>query len=239
VDAIELMIRLCRETTCPIHIVHLSCAEALPMIEAAKAEGLPITVETCPHYLTLWSETIPDGDTRFKCAPPIREEANRNRLWEALQSGVIDFVVSDHSPCTPELKLLEQGDFQGAWGGIASLQFGLPVVWTEARKRGNNLLNIVRWMCKCPARLCGLGGYKGVLAPGYRADLVIWDPDATFTITPEIIQHRHKVTPYLNRTLEGVVQETILGGKTIYKTDKVGTNPIGRPLFHTVHAGVS
>ncbi len=175
--AIRLLIALCRETGCAVHIVHLSSASSLPALRAAKDEGLPITVETCPHYLCFEAEAIPDGATHFKCAPPIREHENREALWRALGDGTIDLVISDHSPCTPALKVPERGDFQQAWGGIASLQLGLAAVWTEARRRGHGLADIAAWMSERPARLAGLAARKGRIAPGLDADLVVWDPD--------------------------------------------------------------
>jgi allantoinase len=233
-EAIALMIRLCRETGCWVHIVHLSCADALPMIREARAEGLPLTVETCPHYLTLYAESVPDGDTRFKCAPPIRELENAQRLWQGLLDDTIDFIVSDHSPCTPELKLLEQGDFAGAWGGISSLQFGLSLVWTEALRRGVGLEQLVRWMCQRPAWFIRLEGQKGAIAPGYDADLVVWEPEASFTVTPDKIYHRHKVTPYEGKQLYGVVHKTLLRGKTAYENSRLSPTPFGKILTQAV-----
>ncbi len=233
-DAIELMIRLCREYGCPVHIVHLSCADALPMLHAARQEGLPITVETCPHYLCLAAETVPTGDTRYKCAPPIREKVNAERLWQGLADGIIDFIVSDHSPCTPELKLLDQGDFEGAWGGIASLQFGLPAIWTEARQRGFSLEQLSRWMSEGPARFLKLDRRKGKILPGYDADLVIWEPDKAFVVKPDIIRHRHKITPYDGKTLYGKTHQTWLGGRKIFDDGNLIPEPVGRPLMHQV-----
>ena len=178
------MIALCRETGCRVHIVHLSSADALPMIAQARAEGLPLTVETCPHYLAFAAEEIPDGDTRFKCAPPIRERENRERLWQGLRDGLIDTIGSDHSPAPPELKRLDDGDLSRAWGGIASLQLALPAVWTEARDRGFTLADLSRWMARKPAELVGLSGRKGAIAPGRDADLVVFDPEATAAVDP-------------------------------------------------------
>ncbi len=171
-DAISLVLDLCRKTGARVHVVHLSCADALPVLKSAKAEGLPVTVETCPHYLVLDAETIPDGDTRFKCAPPIRERDNRNRLWSGLADGTIDFIATDHSPCPPALKRLDSGDFTKAWGGIASIQFLLPLVWTEAKSRGCSVADLERWLCLRPAAFAGLGAEKGRLARGFRADLL-------------------------------------------------------------------
>ena len=216
-DAIRFLVRLCRETGCAVHIVHLSSAEALETLADARAAGLPITVETCPHYLFFAAEDVPEGRTDFKCSPPIRERANRERLWEGLRNGTIDMVVSDHSPCTPERKGLEAGDFMAAWGGIASLQFRLPVVWTEARRRGFGMEDLARWLCRRPAELAGLHGRKGTIAPGQDADLVIFDPDAEFEVAPEHVRHRHALTPYRGQVLRGVVQATLLRGAVVYE----------------------
>lgn len=234
-DAIALMIDLCRETRCPVHIVHLACADAIPMIHQAKAEGLPITVETCSHYLCLSAETVPDGDTSYKCCPPIREQENADRLWQGLVDSVIDFIISDHSPCTPELKLPDEGDFMGAWGGIASVQFGLPVIWQEVQKRGYSLAQLSQWMAVSTARFAGLEHEKGRIAEGCRADLVIWDPEACWTVTTDVIYHRHKVTPYLGRTLQGRVHQTWLAGQKIF--DKEETMPfVAGPIFQPLLA---
>ncbi|MGV3523165.1 MAG: allantoinase AllB [Candidatus Sericytochromatia bacterium] len=214
--AIALMIQLCRETGCPTHIVHLSSATALPMIAAAKAEGLPFTVETCPHYLFFEAEQIPDGHPEYKCMPPIRESDNQAALWQGLREGVIDCVVTDHSPCTPGLKLLDDGDVLHAWGGIASLQFGLSSVWTRARERGFGPVELARWMSEAPAHLAGLGARKGRLAVGYDADLVVWQPEASFAVHPDQIHFRHPVTPYAAQTLFGVVARTYLRGDVVY-----------------------
>lgn len=216
-NAVRLLVRLVRETGCRAHVVHLSAAAALADLAAARAEGLPVTVETCPHYLTFVAEEIADGATHFKCAPPIRERANRERLWRGLAAGDIDCIVSDHSPCTPALKRLEEGDFAAAWGGIAGLQFGLPVAWTEMRRRGRNLSDLVRWMCAGPARVAGLAHRKGTLAPGMDADFVLWDPDAAFAVQPNAIRHRHAVTPYAGRPLQGVVHATYVRGICVHR----------------------
>jgi len=189
-----------------------------------------VTVETCPHYLVLEAEGIPDGDPRFKCAPPIRTHENRERLWAGLVDGTIDFVATDHSPCPPGLKHLDTGDLPRAWGGIASIQFLLPLVWTEARRRGCSLADLERWVCTRPATFAGLGQVKGRLAPGYRADLVAWDPEADFFITPETLVYRHKVTPYGGRAWQGVVHTTWLGGTPVWSQGPWG-QPQGRSLL--------
>lgn len=208
--AIELLISLCRETRCPTHIVHLADAGSLPMLRQARAEGLPLTVETCPHYLHFASEQIFDGACQYKCAPPIRDEANREGLWEGLADGTIDFVASDHSPCPPADKRLDQGRFDLAWGGISSVQLSLPVLWTGASRRGFDLTQVVRWLSTSPAML--IGGAAGI-AVGTEANLVVFDPDATFKVDAQSLRHRHPITPYDGETLRGVVQRTYLRGE--------------------------
>jgi allantoinase len=209
--AIELLLRVCRDTGARIHVVHLSSASALSLLRRARADGLSLTAETTPHYLHFDAESIPRGRTEFKCAPPIRERSNRDALWAGLRERLIDLVVSDHSPCTPELK---RGDFASAWGGIASLQFVLPIVWTNAQPRGFTLSDLARWCCEGPARLAGLHR-KGAIATGYDADLTVWSPEERFTVTPELIQHRYKTTPYLGAELQGVVNATYVLGKNV------------------------
>ncbi len=213
-EAIELLFRECTRTKTRTHVVHLSAADALETIARAKNDSLPFTVETTPHYLKLEAEAIPDGATAFKCAPPIREHENRERLWKGLRDGAIDLVVSDHSPCTPELKKMDVGDFDAAWGGIASLQFGLPIVWTEANARGASIADVARWMSEAPAKLAGLAR-KGAIEEGRDADFVVWRPEADFTVTNECILHRNKVTPYEGQTLLGVVAATYLRGERV------------------------
>ena len=229
-EAIRLMIRLCRETGCRVHIVHHSSSDALPMLSEARAEGLPLTVETCPHYLTFAAEEIADGATHFKCCPPVRERENREKLWEAIVDGTIDMVVSDHSPCTPALKLQERGDFMEAWGGIAALQFGLPVMWTNLKGRGFGLSDLTRLMSDQPAKLAGLDHRKGKLAAGYDADIVIWNPEAEFEITTDIIQHRHKLTPYSGMRLFGKIEATIVGGNKVFENGEFNEQKFGKLL---------
>lgn len=215
-DAIALMIRLCAEFRCPTHIVHLSSAASIDPIRAAKEKGLPLTAETAPHYLFFAAETIPDGDPLFKCAPPIRSQANNHQLWEALREGVIDFIATDHSPAPPDLKYIDSGNLQKAWGGIASLQLSLPVVWTAARQRGFNPNDIARWLSTAPARLAGQSASRGKLAPGYRADLTVWDPNQSFVVHPQWIHHKHKATPYTGEQLFGHVGQTWLNGEIVF-----------------------
>ena len=228
--AIALLIELCRETGCAVHVVHLSSSTALPLLAAAQAEGLPISAETCPHYLCLTAEEVPAGATAFKCAPPIREATNREALWAGLRAGTLDVVVSDHSPCTPQLKLPERGDFLEAWGGIASLQLGLRAIWTEASARGHTLTDLVGWMAERPARLAGLP-HKGRLAAGCDADLVLFDPDATEAVDAARLLHRHKVTPYADRRLRGAVQTTWLRGQVVARDGEVLGEARGRPVW--------
>jgi allantoinase len=231
-EAIRLLVRLCRETRCAVHIVHLSSASSVPILRAAKAEGLPITVETCPHYLCLEAESIPDGATLYKCSPPIRDRKNRDQLWQALLDGVIDFVITDHSPCAPQLKLAERGDFDEAWGGIASLQLGLPAVWTEARRRGADLPTLFRWMSSAPARFAGLAGTKGEIAAGHDADLVVLGPDEELVVEPERLFFRHKVSPYVGRHLLGRVHTTFVRGGCVYDREQQQGPPVGKHLLH-------
>lgn len=214
--AIEMMIRLAREFKAQVHIVHLSSELSVPLIRGAKKEGLRITAETCPHYLFFSSGSIPKARTEFKCAPPIRDSRNAASLWKALGEGAIDFVVSDHSPSPPAMKYLRSGNFFKAWGGIASLQLGLPAVWTKMRVRKFSLDHLVRWMCGGPARIAGLERYKGSIASGYDADLVVWNPEKRFTVRAGMLRHRHKLTPYEGESLLGVVEATFLRGDRIY-----------------------
>ena len=227
--AIEHVVDAARRTGARAHIVHLSCADALPLLAAARADGVRVTVETCPHYLTLAAADVPDGATDHKCCPPIRDEANRDALWQGLADGVIDMVVSDHSPSTVELKRLDTGDFAQAWGGIASLQLGLPLVWTEARRRGHSLVDVTRWMSVAPARVAGVGG-KGGFAVGNSADLVVFGDADTFVVDPRALHHRNPVTPYAGRELTGVVRQTWLAGELVQGDGDLATPPRGRLL---------
>ena len=226
-EAVALVIRLCRETGCCMHIVHHSSSDALPVLREARKEGLPITVETCPHYLCLAAEEIPDGATEFKCCPPIRERENNEALWAALGEGLIEMVVSDHSPCPPEMKLHESGNFLRAWGGISSLQLRLPLMWTAARRRGYSFRQLTEWLCHAPARLVGLHNRRGAIQKGYDADLVVWNPEASFRVDGAMLHHRHKLTPYAGQVLDGVVEAAFLRGKKICEGGWFSPTPAG------------
>ncbi len=223
--AIELVIKHCRETGCKTHVVHLADAGSLPMLAAAKSEGLPLTIETCPHYLTFASEEIADGATEYKCAPPIRDSANREGLWQGLAEGVIDFIATDHSPCPPNMKQQDTGDFVSAWGGISSLQLLLPAVWTEASKRGHTLDDVANWLSHRPAMLPNL---PAGIAPNQPANLVHFDPQASFDVRGAELKHRHSITPYEGRTLQGVVKQTWLRGEPTSKG-------LGRMIGGSIH----
>ena len=226
-QAIALVTGLCRTTRARTHIVHHSAASAIPLLRAARAQGLPITAETCPHYLHFTAEAIPDGATPFKCAPPIRDAANREALWKALAEGVLELVASDHSPCSPALKAIEVGNFVSAWGGVSGLQLAPMVVWTEAAARGHTLSDLARWMCAGPARLAGLTGKKGALVAGADADLMVFDDAAQTVVTPEGVHHRHKVTPYAGETLRGAVHATYLRGTKIAESGRTLGGELG------------
>jgi len=217
VEAIRLMIRLCREYGFRLHIVHLATAQALPDIRRARSEGLPLTVETCPHYLHFAAEEIPDGSTLHKCAPPLRSAANREQMWEAVRTGLIDLIATDHSPCPPEMKHRDTGNFLTAWGGIASVSAALPAVWTGLRARGLTLSDLVRLLSQQPAQLAGLAGRKGALAPGHDADFVVFQPDRERTISAEQIHTRHAISPYVGATLFGTVTATYLRGEPVFE----------------------
>jgi len=229
-EAIDLLLQLSTKTGCAVHVVHLSAADGLEPLAAARVAGTAVTVETCPHYLTFAAEEIPDGATAYKCAPPIRERSNREELWAGLRAGTIDFIASDHSPAPPTLKCLDSGDFVAAWGGVASLELALPAVWTGARARGATLADVARWLAAGPARRAGLDGRKGRLAAGLDADLVIWDPDEPVTVDPEHLHQRHRVTPYAGQTLWGVVRETFVRGVRVYENGRFPSPPVGQWL---------
>ncbi len=226
-DAIRLMLSLCREYGFRLHIVHLSTSRALAELRAARTEGLAVSVETCPHYLHLAAETIPDRATLNKCAPPIRSSENRERLWQGLRDKMIDMVVTDHSPCPPAMKRLPEGNFRTAWGGIASLSVALPLMWTEASRRGFTLPDLAYWMAAGPARLAGCDSRKGRIAPGYDADLVIFDPDREFVVAEDKLHYRHPVSPYLGEKLRGVVKATYLRGNPVFADGKFPGEPAG------------
>jgi allantoinase len=230
-EAVEMMIRLSREFGVRVHIVHHSSSNSLFQLQAAKAAGVKITAETCPHYLSIAAEDVPDGATEYKCCPPIRERDNNEQLWRALADGTIDFIVSDHSPCPPEMKLRDRGDFLQAWGGISSLQLRLPIIWTESRNRGFSLADVTRWLCSAPASLVGLERRKGQIANGFDADVVIWNPEGQFQVLGEKLHHRHKLTPYEGRTLRGVVEKTFLRGRKVYDGGELIGEPQGDLLL--------
>jgi allantoinase len=228
--AIRLMIQLCRQYGVRIHIVHLATAQALPLLNAARAEGLPITAEACPHHLHFAAEDIPDGATLLKCTPPIRSRANREALWQGLRSGAIDLIATDHSPCPPEMKRLDQGRFDLAWGGIASLSVALSVVWTDASQRGFTLDHIAQWMSSAPAALAGFSDRAGALEAGREANFVVFDPNAEFIVTPERLHYRHAISPYMGETLKGVVIATYLRGEPVYHAGEFIPGARGREL---------
>lgn len=226
-EAVELMIRLSREFGTRVHIVHLSSADAVPLLRQARADGVPISAETCPHYLHLTAEQVPSRGTEFKCCPPIREGENRERLWEGLSEGTIEMIVSDHSPCPVHMKGRNIGDFLAAWGGISSVQLRLPVVWTEAEQRGFSFQELAKWLCENPARQVNLESRKGTIAVGHDADFVIWEPQREFLVNAAALEHRHKLTPYHREMLKGVVRATFLRGKKIYDGRTVSATPTG------------
>ena len=191
-------------------------------------------METCPHYLSLSSESVPDGDTTFKCTPPIRSQANQKKLWSALEAGVIDFIASDHSPCSPDLKLADEGDFENAWGGISSLQLSLPVIWDKIKDKKDGLFNLWTWLSHNPAKFLGLDHCKGDLKPGMDADIMIWNPDKSIEVREQFLHFRHKMSPYMNRFLAGKTELTILGGNIAYKNDQFLSGPVANPLFRNL-----
>jgi allantoinase len=229
-QAVQMMIGLAREFDARVHIVHVSSELSAPLIRRAKKEGLRVTAETCPHYLAFSSRKIRRDATEYKCAPPIRGLLNQKSLWTALEKKVLDFVVSDHSPSPPQMKCRETGDFFRAWGGISSLQLGLPVMWTKLNARKCSFEHLVRWMCSGPARLAGLEGHKGAIAAGYDADIVVWNPETRFIVRPKMLHHRHKLTPYANHPLRGEVEATFLRGEMIYDRGRFLGTPTGALL---------
>jgi allantoinase len=225
-----MMIDLCRQFRFRLHIVHLSTALALPELQAARAQGLPITVETCPHYLHFAAEEIADGATLLKCAPPIRGRENREALWQGLREGVIDLVATDHSPCPPAMKRMEEGRFDLAWGGIAGLSVALPAVWTEAVQRGFALDDIARWMSAAPAALAGLDAQAGALEAGREANFAVFDPEAEFAVTSDKLHFRHRISPYVGEVMRGVVQATYLRGEPVFRAGDFVSRARGREL---------
>jgi allantoinase len=226
--AIRLMLSLCGEYGFRLHIVHLSTSQALQELRVARSNGLAVSVETCPHYLHMCAETIANGATLSKCAPPIRSRENCERLWQGLRDGTIDLVVTDHSPCPPALKRLAEGNFRSAWGGIASLSVALPLMWSEASRRGFTLRDVARWMAAAPARLAGCDTRKGRIAAGCDADFVVFDPDREFIVTEDRLHYRHPVSPYLGETLRGVVKATYLRGSPVFAEGEFPGEPGGR-----------
>ena len=228
VEAIALLIRLAEEFATPVHIVHLASAAALALIEQARSRAVPVTVETCVQYLWFAAEDITDGATEYKCAPPIRSAQNREALWRGLESGLIDMVTTDHSPCPPAMKCREEGRFDQAWGGIASLGLALPIMWTALSRRLLEIERLGQWMAAAPAHLAGLAGRKGSLEPGADADIVVFDPEAEWTVTPDELRFRHKLSPYLGAKLRGRVRETWLRGKPIFAENQINGPARGR-----------
>jgi allantoinase len=235
VDAVKLVCRLAEDFGVRMHVVHISSAQAADVVAEARNRDVPVTGETCPHYLTFAAEDVSDGATEFKCAPPIRTSAHRRRLWAAVASGEIGMIVSDHSPAPPDLKCRESGDFRRAWGGVASLQLGLPAVWSGARDRDIPLEEVAERMGEMPARLAGLSGTKGAIVAGADADLVLWDPEQEFVVEPAMIRHRHTLTPYLGRRLAGVVEATYLRGQLVYSRNQADP-PASGHLLSSVRA---
>jgi allantoinase len=226
--AIELLLRLCAEFHFRLHIVHLATSRGLDLVRDAKSKGLTVSVETCPHYLFFSAEEIADGATLHKCAPPIRSAKNREGLWQGLRDGLIDLVATDHSPCLPEMKRLAEGNFQTAWGGIASLSLALSVMWTEAKRRGFSLGDIARWMAEAPAKLAGFDGQKGQIEVGFDADFVVFDPEEQFPVNKESLHFRHAISPYLGKTLTGMVRETYVRGRCVFANGAFPGEPHGR-----------
>jgi allantoinase len=229
-DAIALMIRLCRKYNCPVHIVHVSSAEALSQIEAAKKEGLPFTAETCAHYIYFDAEDIPDASCIYKCAPPIRERENNEQLKAALANGVLDFITTDHSPAPPSIKEIETGNLQKAWGGIAGLQFLLPASWT-ALKDNMSLEKFIPLLTEHPAKFIKVDKRKGRIAVGYEADLLVWNPHDSRRIIPSDILFRHKISPYIGEELFGMIHQTIVNGSSVYHNNEITARNAGIIIY--------
>lgn len=227
-SAIRLMLAVCREYNFRLHIVHLATSHALDILRAAKSAGLPVSIETCPHYLHFNAENVADGQTLFKCAPPIRSRNNREELWQGLREGVIDLVATDHSPCPPEMKRLSERSFRTAWGGIACLSLALPVMWTEASARGFTLVDMARLLAENPAKLAGCAARKGRIAKGFDADFVVFDPEKEFVVSEEMLHYRHRISPYVGEKLRGVVKATYLRGKCVFSDGTFPGQPSGR-----------
>jgi len=232
-QAMAALVTFARTHGVHVHVVHLAAGDLWQVVRDARAQGWSVSAETCPHYLTFAAEEIPDGATEFKCAPPIRDASHREGLWDGLRAGAIHLIASDHSPCPPALKLRERGDFMQAWGGIASLELSLAAVWTGAHARGAAPHDVVRWMSTMPARLAGLRKRKGVIAPGYDADLVVWDPDTSVVVDAAHLHQRHPVTPYAGRTLRGRVHRTYVSGHLAFHDGRFG-DPRGETLLRTM-----
>ncbi len=232
INAIEMMIRLCRETGCRVHIVHVATAKGAKLIKEAKREGLPLTCETAPHYLYFTSETIQNGKTTFKCAPPLRDQKNRDGLIQGLLDGTIDFIGTDHSPCPPELKSMDSGNFYTAWGGISSLQLLLPALWTSVKDHGADVTDIVKWTSSEPAKFLGLDHKTGFIREGYEANLTVWDPDSEFTVKASDLYHKHKITPYDGEKLAGIVKSVFLRGQQVFDGSEFKHNT-GKTIFKT------
>lgn len=220
-DAVDLMLKLAEEYQHPTHIVHLSSSDALPNIRAAKQRKVPVTVETCPHYICFHAEDIPDADTRYKCAPPIRERANNELLWEALLDGTLDFIGSDHSPAPPNIKALDTGNLKEAWGGISGIQFTLSALWTMGQQYALSLERLNEVLCVAPAKFIGYEDKKGKIELGYDADFVIWSPETSYVVTKDIIQAKHKVSPYEGKTLQGVIHHTMVNGNFVWGNNQL------------------
>ena len=230
-EAVRMMIALCRTYNCPVHIVHLSSAEVLPDIQKAKEEGLPLTVETCPHYLYFNAEAIPDKDTRFKCTPPIREAANQVQLWQALESGLIDFIATDHSPAPLAIKEASSGNLYKAWGGIIGGQCLLSATWTKAKDRNIPINQLVKWLCEKPAQFIGFQDSKGKIEKDYDADIVIWNPENSFRVEEETLFHRHKYSPYVGETLWGETIATFCNGQKVFENGKMVNLGCGKTIL--------